>query len=35
MQSIVWQNLGSLAHHDEFREQVQAILDQDSKMRMF
>jgi hypothetical protein len=35
MQSIGWQNLGSLAHHDEFREQVQAILDQDSRMRMF
>ncbi|KAL4749322.1 hypothetical protein BDW72DRAFT_214126 [Aspergillus terricola var. indicus] len=35
MQSVEWQDLGSLVHHNEFREQVQAILDQDSQMRMF
>ncbi|KAL4812455.1 hypothetical protein BDW67DRAFT_193625 [Aspergillus spinulosporus] len=35
MQSIEWQNLGSLTHHDDFREQVQAILDQDNQMKMF
>ncbi|KAL4737892.1 hypothetical protein BDV11DRAFT_171491 [Aspergillus similis] len=35
MQSVKWQNLGSLVHHGEFREQVQAIFDQDSQMRMF
>ena len=35
MQSIGWLNLGCLAHHDDFREQVQAIIDQDSRTRMF
>ncbi|KAJ9257552.1 hypothetical protein DTO195F2_5534 [Paecilomyces variotii] len=35
MQSVKWQNLGCLVHHDDFREQVQAIIDQDSRMRMF
>lgn len=35
MQSVEWQNLGCLVHHDDFREQVQAIIDQDSRMRMF
>ncbi|KAF7139739.1 hypothetical protein CNMCM5793_007809 [Aspergillus hiratsukae] len=35
MQSVEWQNLGCLVHHDDFREQVQAIIDQDSRMRIF
>ncbi|KAL4994276.1 hypothetical protein BDV10DRAFT_189152 [Aspergillus recurvatus] len=35
MQSVEWQNLGCLVHHGDFREQVQAIINQDSRMRMF
>ncbi|KAL4861979.1 hypothetical protein BDV12DRAFT_207643 [Aspergillus spectabilis] len=35
MQSVKWRNLDCLVHHDDFREQVQAILDQDSRMKMF
>ncbi|KAL6232229.1 hypothetical protein BDW75DRAFT_24254 [Aspergillus navahoensis] len=35
MQSVEWQNLGCLVHHGDFCEEVQAIIDQDSRMRMF